>query len=246
MTNGAPHHGLLQMGGLSRRAVSAVALASGGGLAVAMTSSWPLWGVVLAAAVPWGVVVAGQARWLARRHDAWLALFYVLVVSQGGHLLEHVVQVAQVHVLGMAPPDANGVFTALDAEWVHFLWNTWVLAATVPLVLRYRDNSWLRLAAVAAVWHELEHAYLIVGHVMNGTVGDPGLLAGGGALGGGVPVTRIDLHVAYNVIETLPIVVAFGVTLRREQAPAPVAPGGDDVLTPAGAQSVPSTRSGAR
>lgn len=118
----------------------------------------------------------------------------------------------------MAPPDASGVFTALDVEWVHFVWNTWVLAATVPLVLRFRSNRWLWLAAVAAVWHELEHAYLIVGHVTTGAVGDPGLLAGGGALGGGVPVTRIDLHFVYNVIETLPIVIAFAVAVRGERA----------------------------
>lgn len=238
MTYGTLGHGLLQIRGVSRRVVSAVALASIGGLAVGLVSSWPLWGVVLAAAVPWGVVVAGEARWLAQEHDVALALFYVLVVSQGGHLLEHVVQVAQVHVLGMAPPDASGVFTALDAEWVHFVWNTWVLAATVPLVLRYRDNRWLWLAAVAAVWHELEHAYLIVGHVVNGTIGDPGLLAGGGALGGGVPVSRIDLHFVYNVIETLPIVIAFAVTLRRERSRVMVAEGENDVDPPARARSV--------
>jgi hypothetical protein len=40
----------------------------------------------------------------------------------------------QLHVLGLTGPDARGIFGTLDIEWVHFLWNTWVLVAVAVLV----------------------------------------------------------------------------------------------------------------
>lgn len=204
---------LLTVRSLDPSALAWFVLASVGGAAIATVASWPLWGVAVAALLPWSVVLGAEVAWIGRHHRM-LALFYLLVVTQGGHLLEHLVQMVQVHVLGLSGPDASGVFTALDAEWVHFGWNTWVLVVTIPLLLRFRDNRWLWLAAAAAVWHEVEHVYLIVGHIRSGLEADPGLLADGGALAGGVPVPRVDLHFVYNVVETLPLFIAFGVALR--------------------------------
>jgi len=143
------------------------------------------------------------------RADAWLALFYILAATQGGHFLEHVAQMVQIHALGLRGPDARGIVGVLDLEWVHFSWNTWVLGAVILLLSRYRANRWLWLTAALAAWHELEHAWIMARYLQTGLAGTPGLLAAGGALAGGLPVSRPDLHFLYNLAETAPLVLAF-------------------------------------
>lgn len=190
------------------------AAASYGGLILAALAGWPLWALVLAALIPWGLVAGVELKW-TYRHFGWLALFYTLVLTQTGHFIEHLTQMVQIHLLGLSGRDASGVFGRLDTEWVHFIWNTWVLVAVVALLFRYRDNRWLWLSLVAAGWHEIEHAYLIVHYISTGLEGNPGLLSSGGVIAGGLPFTRPDLHFFYNVVETVPLLVAFGWTLNR-------------------------------
>src|SRR5687768_4428548 len=77
------------------------------------------------------------------RADPWLALFYLLAATQGGHFLEHVAQMAQILLLGIPAPQAHGVVGALDLEWVHVIWNSAVLASVIVLVAAYPGNRWL-------------------------------------------------------------------------------------------------------
>jgi hypothetical protein len=37
----------------------------------------------------------------------------------------------------------------------------------------------------------------------------PGLLAQGGAIAGGLPISRPDLHFLYNLVETVPLILGF-------------------------------------
>ncbi len=190
------------------------AVASYAGLVIGFLQAWPLWGVVLAALLPWIPLFTAEMVW-TYRHYHWLALFYVLVVTQGGHFLEHVVQMVQIHVLGLSGPAARGVFGALDIEWVHFLWNTWVLIAVLLLVYRFRRNAWLWATVVLAGWHELEHLVIMAGYLRTHVAGGPGLLSKGGLVAGGLPLTRADLHFFYNLIETTPLVIAFVYQLKH-------------------------------
>lgn len=151
-----------------------------------------------------------------------LGLFLVLCLVQGGHLVEHVVQVVQFHVLDRPAASSRGLLSFLDTEWVHFVWNTLILALLVPLLVRHRRNGWLWLAFLAAVWHEVEHSYLIFDHVLTGLDGNPGLLADGGLVAGGLDTPRIDLHFFYNVVETVPLFIAWFVARREVRAAAPV------------------------
>ncbi len=183
-------------------------------LAVGVLSGWPTWAYALVAAAVWAPVLFVETAWMYR-HYGWIALFYVLVITQGGHFLEHVAQMVQIHILGHQGPDARGVVGALDVEWVHLGFNTWVFVALVALMLRFRNNPWLWVTLLAAGWHQVEHTYIISIFLSTGTEGTPGLLAAGGRLGGGVAVTRPDLHFLYNVVETVPLFVAFGWQLRR-------------------------------
>jgi hypothetical protein len=192
------------------------------GLVLATPRSWPVWVTAIVALIPWLPAFVAGARWNYRRHH-WLVLFYVLVVSQSGHFLEHVAQMVQLHTLHLTGTAARGVFGALDIEWVHFLWNLWVLVAAAVLLVRFRDNPWLWFTALFAAWHGLEHTYILWVYLTTGVIGTPGWLSLGGAVRGGLPLQRADLHFIYNLIETVPLLIAFVWQLRRPAANA-VAP----------------------
>src|SRR5207237_6512684 len=140
---------------LQRVSLGAATLASVislGGLAFGALEAWPLWATGLAVVVPWIPVLVRDVASVYRQYQ-WLALFYVLVVTQTGHFLEHVAQMIQIHILGLTGADARGIFGTLDIEWVHLVWNIWVLVAVVVLLLHYRTNRWLSLTALSSTSH---------------------------------------------------------------------------------------------
>ena len=175
---------------------------------------WPLWAMVLVSLSPWLPIFGLEALW-TYRHYRWLALFYVLALTQTGHFLEHVVQMVQLHVLHLPGHEAHGVFGAFDSEWVHFTWNNTVTLVVFLLVTRFSGNRWLWLTALIAGWHGLEHSYIMWVYLTTGLRGSPGLLGAGGVIGGGLPVPTVDLHFYYNLIETLPLLIAFVYQCRR-------------------------------
>jgi hypothetical protein len=208
---------------VSPRVVALVATASSGAALFSGLIGLPLWLVGTCALAPWLPILFKETSW-TRRQYGWLALFYVLAITQTAHLFEHVAQMLQLHVLHEAPPQAKGVFGALDVEWVHFIWNTWVLVALALLVWRYRRNPWLWGTFAFSLWHEAEHISMMAVYLTSGAAGSPGLLASGGRIAGGLPVARPDLHFIYNVIETVPLLVAFFVQQRelgRERSAVP-------------------------
>lgn len=200
--------------GVTRRTFGPACLLSAGLVLFALSRGWPIWLVGGSAVAPWLPLLAVQTAWTYQRYQ-WLALFYILVVTQTGHFLEHIAQMIQLHVLGLTGADARGIFGALDVEWVHFVWNTWVLLAVLVLLARYGANRWLWLTALLSGWHELEHAYIFCVYVSTGLSGTPGLLSQGGALAGGLPIVRPDLHFIYNLIETVPLIIAFLLQARK-------------------------------
>jgi hypothetical protein len=42
---------------------------------------------------------------------------------------EHVAQIVQLHVLHLSGANAQGIVGRLNIEWVHFIWNVFVLVA---------------------------------------------------------------------------------------------------------------------
>ena len=153
----------------------------------------PIWLVGLLGLAPWLLPITDVVVATWRTAGAWLALYFVLALTQTGHVMEHVVQVTQLRILGLSGEHAHGVFGALDIEWVHFVWNAWVLVAIVALLLGRQRNLWLWIAAPLAAWHLLEHSVLIVLYLVTGTEGNPGLLAMGGLLANGLPLARPEL-----------------------------------------------------
>lgn len=211
-------HRFSPLAALPWRTWALAGLLSTGMLVFATSNNWSVWLDGMAVLVPWLPLLAVQTAWTYRRYQ-WLALFYALVVGQTGHFLEHVSQMIQIHVLGLTGADASGIFGALNIEWVHFTWNTWVIATVFTLLFRYPANRWLWATAVLAGWHEIEHAFIFYVYMTTGVAGTPGLLSQGGALGGGLPITRPDLHFIYNLVETAPLMLAFLFEVRRINAP---------------------------
>jgi hypothetical protein len=213
---------VLNVHSVSPRIVGLTLLAS---LAVAVlgwVQGWPLWARALVVLLPWCPIFYGEVVW-TYRHYSWLALFYVLVVTQVGHFFEHVAQMVQIHVLGLTGLAAQGVFGALNIEWVHFVWNTWVIVAALLLLRRFFTNPWLWGTAIFAGWHAIEHVFIMSAYLLSGKSGTPGLLAKGGLIDGGLPLHRADLHFVYNFVETVPLIVAFVYQLKcsYDQIPGP-------------------------
>lgn len=82
----------------------------------------------------------------------------------------------------------------LDIEWVHFIWNLWILVALVVLLVGFPRNRWLWLAGALSLWHLVEHVSIMSVYRSTGIAGSPGLLSAGGVIAGGLPLARPDLH----------------------------------------------------
>jgi len=145
----------------------------------------------------------------------WLALLGFLAVSQTAHLLAHVAQMVQIHVLHLSGANAQGIVGQLNIEWVHFIWNALVLIALLSLAPHFRSNPWLIAVAPLAAWHFVEHSVMIATYIQTGVSGSPGLLSSGGLIFGGLPIARPDLHFLYNLVETGPLLVAWLVEIRK-------------------------------
>ena len=126
----------------------------------------------------------------------WLAVLGFLAVSQTAHLVDHVAQMVQIHVLHLGGANAQGIVGQLNIEWVHFIWNAVVLVMLVVLLPHFRTNPWLIAVTPLAAWHFVEHSVMIATYIQTGVSGTPGLLSSGGLLHGGLPITRPDLHLS--------------------------------------------------
>jgi hypothetical protein len=214
----ARYSGLILGERISPRTGMLVGLISAGALAFGTLEGWALWEIGLVGLLPWIPLFVQQLTWVYRHYE-WLALFYALVVTQAGHFVEHVAQMIQIHLLGLQGAAARGIFGSLDIEWVHFVWNTWVLIAVLVLLRPYGRSGWLRLTLLLTGWHELEHAYIFSVYLQTGISGTPGLLSSGGLIGGGLPLSRPDLHFLYNLAETVPLLLGFVLQLQVAERP---------------------------
>ena len=203
------------------------------GLVTTFWLGWAIWQVAILVILAWLPLFFLKTVSIHRQYG-WLAFFFILVVTQGAHVLEHVAQMVQIHLLGLSGLQARGIFGMLDIEWVHFIWNSWVLLCAVLLVFIFRKNPWLWVLLVISVWHEMEHVYIMSVFLHTGHIGAPGLLARGGAIGGGLPLSRPDLHFFYNLLEELLLIIAYLSQIQRLQR-------SDEILPPPRSRFVTGT-----
>jgi hypothetical protein len=143
------------------------------------------------------------------RNGLILNIFIVVMIAHWG---EHLVQAYQVWVLGYPRYHAMGILGQffpwlMHSEWLHF---GYAVLTFVGIVLLYGAFSgsaltWWRAALIIQTWHLLEHTLLFV------------QAQGGFNLWGAREPTsvlqlffpRIELHLFYNTVVTVPIVVAI-------------------------------------
>lgn len=175
-----------------------------------------------------GFAARAQLRTSALFSSRALAVFLALILLQGFHMLEHVIQVVQRYALGI--PDGNGILGSLtDTEFLHVVYNTPYLGLLVAVYLlldldvegprRYGRLVFglLTFALVSEAWHEIEHVFKVEQSLALGQNGTGGIFGQGpGALAPLFPLPL--LHLAYNAIGYLPALAAFVLVLRRGAA----------------------------
>jgi hypothetical protein len=128
------------------------------------------------------------------------------------HWAEHLVQAFQVFVLHWPRPESRGVLGLwfpwlVSSEALHYgyalvmLIGLWVLRTGFT----GRSHTWWMIAFAIQFWHHIEHA-LLQGQA----------IAGANFLGSPVPVSvlqlwvpRVELHLFYNTIVFIPMVIAM-------------------------------------
>lgn len=193
---------------------------------LATLMSWMPWQIYVVIMLVWLPFFIIQTINIARSSPAF-ALFFVLIVSQSLHFIEHIAQMTQIHLLGLSGMQAHGLIGMLDLEWVHFIFDGIIIPVfTIALLVPFRSNPWLWLLLPLALWHATEHFFIMHYYLQTGIAGSPGLLSQGGLINGGLPITRPDLHFLYNLAEeTLMLLGFFHVARSRRRAaqrqPAP-------------------------
>jgi hypothetical protein len=151
-------------------------------------------------------------------------LFAAIVVIQGVHMFEHVVQLLQVTVLGVPDEEALGLLGYVlqlqgTEEWLHIGFNGTLLLCLyllLPRIWSARDTEpGMRLGAsvfaagvALETWHFAEHAVIISHVIARGGCPCPGI--GDSALG----VSDTVLHFFYNAVVYACMLVAFRCVLR--------------------------------
>lgn len=156
---------------------------------------------------------APQGALLARLngagHERALQLFMAVVL---GHWAEHLAQALQIYVLGWRPDDANGVIGLwfpwlVTSETLHYAYALVMLVGLWVLRSGFagRARFWWMVSFWIQFWHHIEHA-LLQGQV----------IAGRNLFDAPVPmsiaqlfVPRIELHMIYNTIVFVPMMVAM-------------------------------------
>ncbi len=151
--------------------------------------------------------------------SGFLPLFTGVVIVQGIHVSEHIIQLIQVFVLGVPDDDALGLLGYVfqfegTEEWLHLAFNATYLLALSLLLLPLRRRVphpvpvWAFTTFVAGAvglesWHMIEHGVIITNVILHNGCPCPGI--GDVALG----LSDTILHFSYNSITFLALVVPF-------------------------------------
>jgi hypothetical protein len=160
---------------------------------------------------------------------AFLAFYAAVVAVQGGHVVEHIIQLIQVFVLGVPDDKALGLLGYVFAfqgteEWLHIVFNVLYLACLVIISWRLLGSPVVPLLAQLAFlffgvwlegWHVIEHVVIISNVVANNGCPCPGILDS--QLG----VSDTVLHFGYNAIAYAATVLPFVYLLRHVRSAKP-------------------------
>jgi hypothetical protein len=153
-----------------------------------------------------------------RYHRLALNAFLIVVLA---HWAEHLVQAYQIGVLGWPRPQARGVLGQfypwlVTSEWMHY---GYALVMLIGLFLLRRGfvgraRTWWTVALVIQFWHHIEHLLLLLqaqtGHFLAGRPVPTSVLQ--------LVFPRVELHLFYNSIVFIPMVIGMYLHLRPNRA----------------------------
>ena len=135
-------------------------------------------------------MVASATRGRASLGERTFYFMTAVVAIQGGHVVEHIVQLVQVSLLGVPEQDALGLLGYVlqfngTEEWLHLGYNTFYLLALyaliiplwriTPAVLPLSAFVFFITASVwLETWHMVEHGVIISNVIANGGAHAPG------------------------------------------------------------------------
>jgi len=155
----------------------------------------------------WGL---GALRALNGSWHFWaLNIFALIVVS---HWMEHLLQAIQIFVLGWPRPAALGALGLLypwlvSSEWLHYAYALVMLIGLLILLpgMTGQARTWWTIALGIQVWHHIEHLLLLVQavtmHPLFGAAAPTSVAQ--------IFFPRVELHLFYNVIVTVPMIIAM-------------------------------------
>jgi hypothetical protein len=154
-------------------------------------------------------------------HKLGLQIFMVIVLA---HWAEHLSQAFQIYVLHWPIPDSRGVLGLwfpwlIKSELLHYLYalimiiGLWVFRKGFQGV----SYTWWMVAFGIQFWHHIEHALLqtqaIIGHNLYGSPVPLSIIQ--------LWIPRVELHLFYNTIVFIPMVLAmyFHMFPPKDEAP---------------------------
>jgi hypothetical protein len=156
-------------------------------------------------------------------HRTALTVYLVIVLA---HWAEHIAQAVQIYVLGWPIPDARGVLGLwfpwlVTTEALHYGYAFVMLAAFLLLRPGFSGTArtWWNVALGIQIWHHFEHLLLLVqawtGYFFFGAAVPTSIVQ--------TVIPRVELHLFYNTIVFVPMVVAM-LAHRRPPATTEVEP----------------------
>ncbi len=158
----------------------------------------------------------GVHRALNGRHHLTALMVFTLVVLT--HWAEHAAQAVQIWVLHEPVTEARGVLGKpfpwlVTSEWMHYLYAVVMLVGLLLLRQGFtgRARRWWTAALVIQFWHHVEHLLLLVqkmsGHFVGGQPVQTSIAQ--------LAFPRVELHLFYNTIVTVPMAVAMVLYIRK-------------------------------
>jgi hypothetical protein len=146
-------------------------------------------------------------------HAPALLLFFSPILF---HMSEHFVQIVQLYMLQIDRADALGIVgiwfpAAVQSEGLHFSFAVFTLAGLVLLrpAFEGRARFWWSVALTVEFWHQFEHVILlfqrVTGEFFFGAVMPTSIVQ--------VLVPRIELHLMYNTLVFVPMLIAVSAHL---------------------------------
>ncbi|MCI4061220.1 hypothetical protein MRQ36_00975 [Micromonospora sp. R77] len=153
-------------------------------------------------------------------HRLALNLFMLVVL---GHWAEHLVQAYQIWGLHRPVKQSRGVLGQfypwlITSEWLHYGYAIVMLIGLFLLRKAFvgRAGTWWTVALAIQFWHHIEHFALLLqaqtGHFLFGRPVPTSFIQ--------LLIPRVELHLAYNTLVFLPMVVAVWLHLRPSVAEA--------------------------